>query len=405
MPPVAIPPQALARVQRSMHSTGAILSQPLTRHIAHLYYEFIRIQQATAKPVQNTKALVELTAHFVQLLEQGLTDDALIQRAELAEETLREIRELRGSKNFFKASIDTFYQAVSDMNTERKGFVGILCTTLDQYRQRRDAEEARFLQPYHVYRDSLRSLITDAVVSSGNRGIHSRIEERIKRDVLAKIQNRAWSDMNGLYDLVGFRIIVGNQMEVDVAASLIAGALRTHAEAALANSTLPYYFAVDTIRTHLPIHEEMTPEPLRNGNEVTVYNGGGYRAKHVRVDCALRGSRFPVAEIQIMSAGMYSWAKIQRELIYKEDQVPTLVKEAINAYCHSAADYILGMEEGELGLEIPDFAQVDLLDGIGNETVRSAILDRIADMDDLLRHPPFALLRVRSSQRFPAVSP
>lgn len=353
---------------------GAAPSVPeaLQRQIRHIAYEFIRLKEEHYGPNSNESsfealelAAKSLTEFFDDLLRTASEkSDLFVESAKLAEETLREIRTLRGSQHFFSETLDGFYSALSYLGVDYEQFGAALLWELHKYRQQRDKEEALFLRPFHEYRDELLRIVNN-LRTSHPFGFFE-VEDRIKRDLLTKLQKRQWQGMQDFFDVVGVRIIVGNQREVDAAVALVEGAIKVYEATVPIDSSKPHYFRIKEIED-------------KN-------NERGYRAKHVNVIRCPRdnGGDHPAAEIQVMSRGIDAWGKIQRLLVYKIEGLPENVSHAVGAYCRSSADYIVARENGIRTDAVPEI-DIMILTHIVDDALRSDVLDRLCDMDVLVR--------------------
>ncbi len=353
--------------------SGLSLSAALQRQIRHVAYEFMHLKDEHFGPNSDQAGLKEwvmatqsLMRFFNESLEEGVPESELAQKARAAEVTLREIRTLQGTQHFFSETLDGFFRGLGFLGVDYDYFASALLWELHKYREERTKEESRFLQPFHDYRDELLAIID--TLRAGHRFSHFDVEERIKRDVLDKQTTREWKDMQAFYDLVGLRIIVGNQREVDAVIALVEGAFLVHESAAMIDPNIVHFFRIAEIE-------------IKN-------NDRGYRAKHINVRRHERGNghHHPTAEIQVMTRGRHQWGEIQRLLTYKGAQLPEKVNTVINNYCCSASKFIVAVEEGmEVG-ERPDLKDdIMILTHIDDDALRSDVLDRLCDMDALLK--------------------
>ena len=343
----------------------------LRRQVRHISYEFIRLKKEhvalKSEEAGRQRKLVtqRLMNFYVGALQRGqVTEANLLETAKLGEATLREIHSLRGTEHFFSKTLDAFYQSLRLLDVDHDDIDAVLTWELHKYRQSRDNEESVFLKPYHAYRDQLLAII------NGTRAPHRltpfEVENRIKRELLAKIQDRKWKDMQRFFDLVGLRIIVGNQSEVSAAVALVEGALKVHEAEMITNPEVAHYFKIAKI------------EKKRNKR--------GYRATHIDVRRLTRedGNDHPTAEIQVMSRGIWEWGKIQRLIVHKAKQIPKEVKKIISDYCRAAADCIVACESGRGTARLPE-PDILVLNRIPDEALRENVFDRICDMDTLVR--------------------
>lgn len=384
---------AILHIGHLASTAGLSLSVDLQRQIRHIAYEFIRLKEEEfgpnsqeAGPREQLLAVQGLTGFFAEALDKDIDEADLLEKAGLAEVTLREIRTLRGTNHFFSETLDGFFRGLSMLGTDYDGFAPALIWELHKYRKKRDEEEDRFLQPFHAYRDDLLAIVDK--VRGSHRFSLFEVEDRIKRGLLAKLQTREWKDMQEFYDLVGLRIIVGNQREVDAAVALVEGALLVHESSSILDPESPHYFRIDDVETLVSVADPVAHIDIKEGYNKRYYNNRGYRAKHmnVRRHCCDDGHHHPTAEIQVMSRGIRDWGAIQRILDYKsDDRIPEEVTTVIRAYCRSAADYIVSLEDGQDAGEMPDLhAGILILNHIKDEALRSDVLDHICDMDGLV---------------------
>jgi len=361
--------QAALSVTHTGSTNG--LSEGLVRQARHIAYEFILLKEDRVGPNSEDTGLAglervaqRLDEYFDWRLEERATQEDLLGEAREAEETLREIRCLQDSEHFFSEPLRLFFNFLTLLSPDFNYFGNTLFRELKEYRKNRDAEEDRFLAPFHTYRDQVIDIINDV------RDRHSfrefSLEDRIKRGLLKKLTVRVWKHMQEFYDLVGLRIIVGNQKEVDAAVALVEGAFKVHESSAMLDEGVSHYFRVAETETK--------------------DNERGYRAKHINIrrECRDNGPAHPTAEIQVMSRGIKNWGDIQRRLIYKDDGIPEEVKSVINAYCRSCADYIVVCEAGGVSSQKPDLREnILILNQIEDTLLRSDVLDRLCDMDSL----------------------
>jgi ppGpp synthetase/RelA/SpoT-type nucleotidyltranferase len=342
----------------------------LQRQIRHIAYEFVRLKKEhvglKSEEAGRQRKLVSrrLMEFYREALWRGhVTEVNLLEATKLGEETLREIHSLRGTEHFFSKTLDAFHKSLRELDVDHDDIDAFLTLKLHQYRQSRDKEESLFLKDYHAYRDQLLAIINDA--RAARRLPPFEVQNRIKRELLAKIQDRKWKDMQRFFDLVGLRIIVGNQREVDAAVALVEGALKVHEAEAITNREVAHYFKIAKITK-------------KN-------NKRGYRATHIDVRRFTRedGNDHPTAEIQVMSRGIWEWGKIQRLIVYKAKQIPKEVKKVISNYCRAAADCIVAFENGRGTDRLPD-PDILALNRIPDEALRENVFDRICDMDALV---------------------
>lgn len=367
------------------------LSEALQRQIRHVSYEFMELKEEEfgpnsdqSNPHEWARATEHLMQFFSETRQRGMKEDKILDAAKLAETTLREIRALRGTDHFFSETLDGFFKGLALLGVDYEQFASALIWELHKYREQRDEEESRFLKPFHEYSAQLMGIVSG--MASHTHFTHMAIENRIKRDLLSKLVTREWKHMQEFYDLVGLRIIVGNQREVNAAVALIEGALRVHESSMMLDPSLAYYFRVDHIEEKISV-PEINPAihvEDKDGYLRKSYNQRGYRGKHVNVrrHCRENGHNHPTAEIQVMSKGTKEWGDIQRLLIYKDDGIPKDIKSVICAYCRSAADYISGCENGSIPSMMPDMREDILqLNQIQDDALRGEVLDRLCDMD------------------------
>lgn len=343
----------------------------LQRQVRHITYEFIRLKKEhiglKSEEASRQRKLVyqRLMNFYLDALQmERVTEANLLEATKLGEATLREIHSLRGTEHFFSKTLDDFYESLRKLDVDHDDIDAFITLKLYQYRRSRDNEESVFLKPYHAYRDQLLEIINDARAS--HRFTPFEIENRIKRELLVKIRGRKWKDMQKFFDLVGLRIIVGNQREVDAAVALVEGALKVHEAEAITNREVDHYFKIAKI------------EKKRNKR--------GYRATHIDVRRLTRedGNAHPTAEIQVMSRGIWEWGEIQRLIVYKAKKIPKEVKKIISNYCRAAADCIVAFEDGRGTDRLPD-PDILVLNRIPDEALRENVFDRICDMDTLVR--------------------
>src|SRR5262249_1574172 len=147
--------------------------------------------------------------------------------------------------HFFSTTLDAFYGALAMLGADYDYFAPALLWELHKYTKKRDEEESRFLQPFHDYSKQLDGVVKGQL--NGHSFSYFDMDARVKRALLTKLQIRNWSDMKEFYDLLGLRLVVGNQHEVLAAVALVEGALRVHEAEALLNPDVSYYFRVDHI--------------------------------------------------------------------------------------------------------------------------------------------------------------
>jgi ppGpp synthetase/RelA/SpoT-type nucleotidyltranferase len=353
------------------------LSEDLNRQSRHIAFEFMRLREIryqTAGPDSGNgditqEAVTErLDSLFLSLLSRGVTEEAIADEAKLAEATLREVRTLYNKDHFFSKPMHAFYRAFTILSPEYDLFGEELFQNLYHYRRRRDEDERKFMERFDPYAQEIKAIIGD--ISQGYSFRHFEIELRIKRDLLAKMRKRAeaenWIDMTQFYDLIGLRIIVGSQQGVDAAVALVEGAMKLHEAVARSGEGCPHFFRVDHIETK--------------------DNERGYRAKHINVTRTCNGKKksYATAEIQVMSRGIKEWGDIQRLLVYKDDAIPDSLKVDLSLYCRVAADFIVACESGPVFDKLPQF-DIMALNRIPDEKLKMDVLDRLADMDALMK--------------------
>lgn len=353
------------------------LSPELERQARHIGFEFIRLKEIRYQANGPDSGSCDTTQEavigrvnelFVDLLGRGADEEQIVEEAKLVAGTLREVRTLHDKEHFFSKPMRTFYRHLTILSTDYDQFGLQLFQELYHYRRQRDEDESKFLQPFDGYLRELRTIIEN--ISNGFPFKHFEIEVRIKRDLLAKMRKRVeeegWEGMRDkFFDLLGLRIIVGSQAGVDAAVALVEGAMKLH-EAAMRNQPgCAHFFRVDHVED-------------KN-------NERGYRAKHINVKrtCNTKHKDYAIAEIQVMSRGIRDWGNIQRLLVYKDDSIPQDVKDELSVYCRQAADYIVAAEESRMESKPPQF-DIMILNRILDDKLRSDVLDRVADMDQLM---------------------
>jgi len=375
--------------------TGLILSETLQRQVQHVTYEFIRLKEEHFGPNSDEIGANEwilATRGLMGFVAEGLARDVseadLLKSSQLAEETLREIRSLRGTHHFFSKTLDGFFAALAMLGVDYDHFAPALLWELHKYREKRDKEENEFLKDYHKYLAEMMSIVNHVGSGQGLRPFE--IECRIKRDLMAKLQARKWKDMQEFYDLVGLRIIVGSQSEVDAAVAFLEGAFKVHESAFLLNQGMLHVFKIDNIETKISVPKinRKRHRPVSSAYHRTDFNTRGYRGKHINVRRHTRenGDNHPTAEFQVVSLGIWEWGNIQRLIAYKDKQIPQKVKNAISSYLRSAADYIVSCEEGKPMGRLPDLGKnILILNHIPDEGLRFDVFNRISDIDSLMR--------------------
>lgn len=353
------------------------LSDDLQRLSRHVSFEFMRLREIRYQNggpesgdahTTHEAVTARLDGLFLSLLSRGVAEEAIADEAKLAESTLREIRTLFNKEHFFSRPMHAFYRSFTVLSPDYDLFGEELFQNLYHYRRRRDEDERKFMEQFDPYAQEIRTIIGE--ISQGYCFKHFEIELRIKRDLLAKMRKRAeeenWTDMTQFYDLIGLRIIVGSQQGVDAAVALVEGAMKLHEAVARSQEGCPHFFRVDNIETK--------------------DNERGYRAKHINVTrtCNGKKKKYPTAEIQVMSHGIKEWGDIQRLLVYKDDAIPESLKTELNVYCRAAADFIVACEAGPFFDKPPQF-EIMALNRIPDEKLRMDVLDRLADMDFLMK--------------------
>ncbi|MBI3541453.1 MAG: hypothetical protein HY073_04885 [Deltaproteobacteria bacterium] len=388
-------------------SVSPFLPDVLQRQARLIAYELILLRERHFGKVSETErsgavknVSKRLQNYFLEKLHMGIAAPRIIEEAGLMEATLREIRVVRDAKDhFFMRRLHQSFKALTGLKLDHDRFGENLYRAIRSYCVRRDEEEARFLRPFHDYRPELIAII------GGTREKHLftyfKVETRMKRGLLAKLQHRKWKDMQEFYDLVGLRIVVGNQREVDATVALVEGAFKVHEAMAMMDPTIPYYFQIDHIkvRQSVAVIDPLMHQDVKNGYARKEYNNRGYQAKHLNIRrcCRDNGHEQPTAEIQIMSRGIRKWGDIQRLLDYKEAHFGAM-QPMITAYCRAAAAFIVAHEEriGPDQMPEPDIAQ---LGQITDEVLLSDTLDRLGEMEALMteysnasfdRRPQFA---------------
>jgi ppGpp synthetase/RelA/SpoT-type nucleotidyltranferase len=353
------------------------LSQELGRQARHIGFEFMRLKeiryQANGPESGSCDTTQEAVTErvnelFADLLGRGADEEHIVEEAKLVADTLREVRTLHDKEHFFSKPMRTFYRHLTILSTDYDQFGLQLFQELYHYRRQRDEDERKFLEPFAGYLTELRTIIEN--ISNGFPFKHFEIEVRIKRDLLSKMRKRVeeegWEGMREkFFDLLGLRIIVGSQAGVDAAVALVEGAMKLHEAAMRSQPGCPHYFQVDHVED-------------KN-------NDRGYRAKHINVRraCNNKNKTYATAEIQVMSRGIRDWGKPQRLLVYKDDSIPENVKDELKVYCRQAADFIVQTEESRVEEKPPQF-DIMILNRIADDKLRSDVLDRVADMDQVM---------------------
>lgn len=374
------------------------LSEPLLRQSRHVAFEFMSLRENRFGPNSNEVGMEALerttqgVANFLGTCQGVVPQPTLLEEAKLAEATLREIRALWQGDHFFSEPMKSFFQGFTTLKVDHDRFGEKLFRGLRAYRETRDEAETLFLKPFHEYRDQLMAIVD---------GVHGRdhfsnfvVESRIKKELLSKLQKREWQDMRKYYDLVGLRILIGKQLEVSAAVTMLKGAFGVHESTAMIEPDTPHHFRIADVEIHVPtghmdadLVNELTEWDARVKVLVTE-NPRGYRARHVNVDRYSKPDvlEHATAEIQVMSRGINLWGEKQRLLIYKEDRIPPEVKAVLNGYCWDVAAFIVALENGEVEEQLPDFnsEKLDKLNRIEDETLRSDVLDRLCDMENVM---------------------
>ncbi|HSA59271.1 MAG TPA: hypothetical protein VLJ37_06255 [bacterium] len=353
------------------------LSEDLQRQSRHIAYEYMSLREIryqngpeSGEFVTTQEAVTSrLDSLFLSLLGRGVTEGAIVEEARLAESTLREIRTLYNKDHFFTRPMHAFYRSFTVLSPDYDLFGEELFQNLFHYRRRRDEDERKFMERFDPFAQEIRAIIEN--ISQGFNFSYFHIELRIKRDLLPKFMKRVeeedWTNMREkFFDLIGLRIVVRSQAEVDAAVALVEGAMKLHEAAARSQEGCPHF--------------------LRVANIEIKDNARGYRAKHINIVRTCNGKKkdYAIAEIQVMSLGTKEWGDIQRLLVYKDDGIPESLKAELNVYCRAAADFIVACEGGPVMDKPPQF-EIMALNRIPDEKLRMDVLDRLADMDFLMK--------------------
>jgi hypothetical protein len=394
-------------------AAGLALSMTAQRQIRHLSYEFVQLHAEQFGPQSDragTREWIMATQNLMEFFDEaarrGTEEPRIIETVKLAQTTLREIRTLRGGDHFFSKTLDAFFTALTFLGVDYDQFASALIWELHKYREQRDREQARFLEPYYRYSAQLLEMIGEA--RSGQTFDHFEIlKPRIKGDVLAKLVMRGWKDMNEFYDLVGIRILVGCQREVGPAVTLVEKALRVYEESAITNPEAEHYFRIDHIERKLSVEaiDRIRHQDVKTGFMRLEYNDRGYQAEHVNVRRYSRidGRDHPTGELQVTSRGLGGvdcWGEHQRRLVPKDDwnhgkesqlpevqdPLPESVKLVVNAYCRSVSGYVVAYENGETTGPLPDLGDdIMVLNHIPKDVQRSEYFDSVCEMDAWMR--------------------
>ena len=354
------------------------LSEDLQRQSRHIAFEFMRLREIRYQTNGPDSGVCDITQEavterldglFLDLLRNGAKEEDVVGEAKLAESTLREVRTLYDKEHFFTRPMYSFYRAFTVLSPDYDQFGAELFQNLHHYRRRRDEDERKFMDRFDPYAKEIQTIIEN--IGQGFNFSYFKIELRIKRDLLEKMRKRAeeegWTSMNDqFYDLIGLRIVVGCQQEVDAAVALVEGAMKLHEAAARSGDLFSHFFRVDHIETK--------------------DNDRGYRAKHMNVTRTRNGKtkNYATAEIQVMSRGIKEWGDIQRLLVYKDDGIPDSLKEDLKVHCRAAADYIVECESGPVLDKKPPEFEITSLNRIPDEKLMNDVFDRVADLQKLM---------------------
>lgn len=363
----------------------AVIEQ--ARLVAH---EFVNLRKEHFGPDSDHTglgALVQATESVGSFLGSLLavgSEDTVIQQARLAAQTLREIRCLWQADHFFTDAMRSFFDGLMKINAGNGRFGEKLFRGLKAYRDQRDEAETRFLEPFSEYRERLREMLVP--LGSQFHFSHWEIKDRIKRRILSKLEVRELQDMNAVYDILGLRILLGRQVEVNATEGMIRSALYMHEAASKFDSGIPYYFTIDHIERHIPEGMRSLFADSGDSSVILQENDRGYTAAHVNLRRIVpsKGKSYSTAEIQLKTWAADMIGEEQRNIAYfkKDLRIPACLQAALKSYGRAAFQLGRDLEEGK-SVTLPQF-DITKLDVIEDPTLRLEVEARLNSLEKKL---------------------